>query len=151
MAQLRDCRSKPLPAMNKRSVDNGTMFEVVAEHLTEGKSVTVSVLGRSMRPFFSSGETITIHPIEECAMFEGSVIFARIGKRRYAVHRIMEIEGDKITMMGDGNVLGREVVHRNDIYGYVECSERHLRWAKVWRWLLPVRRYLIAIDRRVFK
>ncbi len=127
------------------------MFSVVAEELSSGRNVRVSVMGRSMRPFFSSGDTIELHPITEEALFVGSVIFAQARKNQYVVHRILEIDGDKITMMGDGNLVGKEYVTRQDVYGYVKCSKRHLRWARLWRRLLPIRRYLIAIDSRVFK
>ena len=136
---------------NKRSIDNGAMFSVVAEELASGHSVRVSVMGRSMRPFFSSGSTIELHPITDEAVFVGSVIFARVRDNHYAVHRIWAIDGDNVTMMGDGNPVGKEYITRQDIYGYVKCSARHLRWAKVWRALRPIRRYLLAIDRRIFK
>jgi hypothetical protein len=104
-----------------------------------------------MRPFFSSGQTIELHPIIPEALTVGSVIFAKAHKNQFVVHRIFAIEGDRITMMGDGNLVGKEYVTRGDVYGYVKCSARHLRWAKFWRKLMPIRRYLLAIDRRVFK
>ena len=131
-------------------MSNGQMFGIAAEELHEGRRVRISVMGRSMRPFFKSGQTIELHPINPEALFIGSVVLARIAPNRYAVHRILEINGENITLMGDGNVIGKEYVTLADIYGYVECSPRHLRWAAVWRWLQPIRRWLIAIDRRVF-
>lgn len=132
---------------NKRTMPNGTMFGLAAEELKAGRAVRISVMGRSMRPFFRSGQTIELKPIQPEALFVGSVIMARIAPERYAVHRILEIDGEHITMMGDGNIVGKERVHSTDIFGYVECTERHLRWARLWRRLLPLRRYLLAVDR----
>ena len=136
---------------DKRTMSNSAMFGIAAEELTAGRAVRISVMGRSMRPFFSSGQTIELKPIAPEALFVGSVVLARISAEQYAVHRILALDGERATLMGDGNIIGKEYVTLRDIYGYVECSPRHLRWAKVWRWLLPIRRYLIAIDRRVFR
>ena len=132
-------------------MSNSAMFGIAAEELTAGRAVRISVMGRSLRPFFSSGQTIELKPITPEALFIGSVVLARISAEQYAVHRILAIDGERVTLMGDGNIIGKEYVTRADIYGYVECSPRHLRWAKAWRALLPLRRYLIAIDRRVFR
>lgn len=123
------------------------MFAIVAEELQEGRNVRLSVLGRSMRPFFKSGETVELKPITPEALFIGNIVLAKVAPNIYVIHRIFEIDGDTITIMGDGNVRGKEVVQRKNIYGYIECSARQLYWARVWRRLLPVRRYLLAVDK----
>ncbi|MBQ8863935.1 MAG: S24/S26 family peptidase [Rikenellaceae bacterium] len=130
---------------DKRTMSNGQLFGIVAEELERGNSTKVSVLGRSMRPFFRSGQIIVLRPMIAEELRIGSVVLARIAPDHYAVHRIIEIDSKGVTLMGDGNVVGRERVRQEDIYGYVECSPRHRRWARLWRKLLPVRRYLLAI------
>ena len=60
-------------------------------------------------------------------------------------------------MMGDGNVSGTEVFRRGDVLGkviwIVREDGRHIKPVKgrLWRKLLPIRRYLLAVYRRVFK
>lgn len=81
----------------------------------------------------------------------------------FILHRLVAIEGEIFVFMGDGNCYGREKCQRSHIIGKVnavirengkevDCnsvSER--RKARIWRWLLPVRRYLLAIRRRLYE
>jgi hypothetical protein len=64
--------------------------------------------------------------------------------------------------MGDGNLIGRERCRREDVIGKavkimkkdreIDCqSPSHLRKAAIWRSLLPIRRYLLAIYRRLYR
>lgn len=132
---------------------NAEMFAIVAEQLQDGRNVKVSVLGRSMRPFYSSGRAIVLHPITPEAVRWGNVVLAKISSEpvHYAVHRIIAVEGERITLMGDGNPRGVEVVDRDEIYGYIEWRGVALFCARVWYWLRPVRWILIGVDRRLFK
>jgi len=82
----------------------------------------------------------------------------------YVMHRLFEIDGDKLTLMGDGNLAGKEHCLRSDVIavvkeilrnGALEKEGRKVRKVqpgkgRLWRMLLPFRRYLLAIYRRVF-
>ena len=80
---------------------------------------------------------------------------------RYVVHRIIKLDYDRVTLMGDGNVVGTEHCLIGDVKArvthVVDAKERthyiynkgRRRAAKVWYWLRPVRRYLLAIYRRL--
>lgn len=126
------------------------MFSQVAESLRDGNSVKISVLGMSMIPFYKSGETITLQPINENALKIGNVILAKIRNNHYAVHRIIKINNNTITMLGDGNITP-EIVDTNDIFGYIECNGWELKKAKIWYYLRPVRKYLLFIYKKVFR
>ena len=90
----------------------------------------------------------------------GDVVLAWVDGCRYVVHRIIRIDGDRITLMGDGNLttehcaLGdikarvTHVVDAKDKTHYLYNRWRMLG-AKVWYWLRPIRRYLLAIYRRL--
>lgn len=135
-------------ANSVRIVDNRELFSVVRDELLEGKSVRVAVRGQSMLPFFMSGSTIELRPIAKNDIRKYNVVLADAG-RSFVVHRIIEV-GDKcVTLLGDGNIIGTEVVERDKIYGIVDCSRLHIALAKLWVWLRPVRRYPLAILRRV--
>ena len=127
----------------------------------EGVSVTLPVNGRSMLPFIIGGrESVILQKPEKLKV--GDVVLASIPPHgRYVVHRIINISGDKVTLMGDGNLVGTEhctladvkakathVVdakeHRHYLYAPWRC-----RAAKAWWHLLPIRRYLLFIYKKV--
>ncbi len=130
------------------TVRNREIFSVVRDTLLDGKSVSVAVRGESMLPFFRSGSTITLRPVREGDIRKYNVVMADAGKS-FVVHRIVEVGDDYIVLFGDGNIRGTERVTREKIYGVVDCSALHLFFAKIWLWLRPVRRYPLAVFRRV--
>ena len=131
-----------------RSISNRELFSIVRDTLLEGKSVRISVNGESMLPFFRSGSTITLRPVKKEDIRKYNVVMADAG-HAFVVHRIIEVGDDMITLLGDGNYIGTERVSPDKIYGVVDCSALHLFFAKIWLWLRPVRRYPLAIFRRV--
>ena len=131
-----------------RTIANRELFAIVRDTLLEGKTVRVAVNGQSMLPFFRSGSTITLRPVREEDLRKYSVVMADAG-HAFVVHRIIEVGDDIITLLGDGNLRGTESVTRDKIYGIVECSATHLFFAKLWVWLRPVRRFPLAIFRRI--
>ena len=123
-------------------------------------SVTLPVNGNSMLPFIIGGkESVILQKPEQLKV--GDVVLAWADGYRYVVHRIIRIEGNHVILMGDGNLLGTENCTLNDIKAIathiVDNKERthylYNRWrksaAKMWFWLRPMRRYLLAIYRRL--
>ncbi len=131
-----------------RIIDNRELFSVVRDELLEGNTVRVAVRGQSMLPFFMSGSTIELRPVAYGDIRKYNVVLADAG-RSFVVHRIIAVDNERVTLLGDGNIIGTEVVEREKIYGIVDCSRLHIALAKVWVWLRPVRRYPLAILRRV--
>jgi hypothetical protein len=131
-----------------RSISNRELFSIVRDTLLEGKTVRVSVKGESMLPFFRSGSTITLRPIKEGDISKYNVVMADAG-HAFVVHRIIEVGEEFVTLLGDGNYAGTERVSRDKIYGVVDCSALHLFFAKIWLWMRPVRRYPLALFRRI--
>ena len=131
-----------------RIIDNRELFSVVRDELLEGNTVRVAVRGQSMLPFFMSGSTIELRPVAYGDIRKYNVVLADAG-RSFVVHRIIAVDNERVTLLGDGNIIGTEVVEREKIYGIVDCSQLHIALAKVWVWLRPVRRYPLAILRRV--
>lgn len=133
---------------NARTIANRELFSIVRDTLLEGSTVRIAVNGQSMLPFFRSGSTITLRPIEEGDIRKYNVVMADAGES-FVVHRIIEVSEEEVTLLGDGNYLGTERVARDKIYGIVDCSALHIFFAKIWLWMRPVRRYPLAIFRRV--
>ena len=133
---------------NCRTIANRELFAIVRDTLLEGSTVRVSVKGQSMLPFFRSGSTITLRPIKEGDIRKYNVVMAD-AENAFVVHRIIEVGEEFVTLLGDGNYLGTERVTRDKIYGVVDCSALHIFFAKIWLWMRPVRRFPLAIFRRV--
>jgi hypothetical protein len=81
----------------------------------------------------------------------------------YVLHRIIRVEGEEIWLRGDG-CLRRSVEHssRERVAGRavrfvrngreIDCySEGELRKLRLWNRLLPIRRYLLAVYRIVYR
>ena len=126
----------------------------------EGVNVTLPVNGNSMLPFIIGGKESVILHSQGGIVDVGDVVLAWVDGCRYVVHRIIHIDGDRITLMGDGN-LTTEHCALGDIKArvthVVDAKDKthylYNRWrmfgAKVWYWLRPIRRYLLAIYRRL--
>lgn len=134
--------------MQIKNVDNSTTFSIVRDILLEGQNVTVAVNGQSMLPFFRSGSTVTLRPISEEDFKKYAVVFADAGGR-FVIHRIIAIDGEMVTLLGDGNIYGTETMPKSKVYGAIDCSAIHIFFAKIWLWMRPVRRFPLAIFRRV--
>ena len=133
---------------NTRTIANRELFGIVRDTLLEGNTVRIAVNGQSMLPFFRSGSTITLRPVREEDIRKYSVVMADAGDA-FVVHRIIEVGEQEVVLLGDGNYIGTERISRDKIYGVVDCSALHIFFAKIWLWLRPVRRYPLAIFRRI--
>ena len=131
-----------------RLIPNVELFSAARDVLLEGKKVRIAVKGESMLPFFRSGSTIILRPVREEDIRKYNVVMADAG-RSFVVHRIIRVGKKEVILFGDGNIKGVERVARDRIYGVVDCSKLHIFFAKIWLWLRPVRRFPLAIFRRV--
>ncbi len=134
--------------MKTREAGNREMFSVVRDLLLDGSPVKVAVKGQSMLPFFTSGSAVLLRPIKEEDFRKYNVVLADAG-RSFVIHRIIALDGDNVTLLGDGNYIGTETMTRDKVYGIVDCSHLHIALAKVWLWLRPVRRYPLWLFRRI--
>ncbi len=133
-----------------RLIPNVELFSAARDVLLEGKSVRIAVNGESMLPFFRSGSTITLRPLQEGDIRKYNVVMADAG-HAFVVHRIIEVNEKNVLLFGDGNIKRGERVALDKVYGVVDCSRIHIFFAKIWLWMLPIRRYPLAIFRRVMR
>ena len=136
------------------------IIEEACRLVREGVNVTLPVTGQSMLPFIIGGkESVILH--RPGLIDVGDVVLAWVDGSRYVVHRIIKLDYDRVTLMGDGNVKGTEHCLLKDVKArvthVVDAKDRthylYNRWrmlgAKVWYLLRPIRRYILAIYRRV--
>lgn len=128
--------------------------------LEAGNTVTLQLYGNSMLPFLHDGRDKALLKRAESPRV-GEPVLAEIEPKRYVLHRIVAIEGDAVTLLGDGN-LTPEHCHLQDIkasvIGFYRKGRREIdliegrkwqRYSAVWMTLSPIRRYLLAIYRRI--
>ena len=126
----------------------------------EGVSVTFPVKGYSMLPFIIGGRESVILQKPQVVRL-GDVVLAWVDDCRYVVHRVIGIEGERVILMGDGNIVGVE----HCLLGDVKALATHVvdakgrkhdlyapwrqRASRLWWQMRPVRRYVLAIYRRL--
>ncbi len=137
----------------RMEVPNAVLFAQVRDALSSGCTATINVKGYSMRPFLEHcRDRVTLAPVVQLAV--GDAVLAEVSKDFYVLHRIIHIGGEHLTLMGDGNLKGVEHCRIGDVVGVVvQYHYPHRivkadapglrRRIKVWRRLLPVRRYLL--------
>ena len=75
---------------------------VIAElEAVEGKTVTLPLRGRSMRPFLEDGRDKALLTATKDIKI-GDAVLAEISKGHFVLHRIVDIDGDQVTLRGDG-------------------------------------------------
>ena len=98
-------------------------------------------------------QSCQVSSVEECKKIYGLGVDCE--------YRIISVEGDVVTLMGDGNIAGVERCRIGDIKAvalqiltprkHIDCMSRsHLRLAAIWKSMLPVRRWVLAVYRRIF-
>lgn len=134
---------------------NALLLGEVARLLTEGRDVVLVPKGRSMLPFIRGGtDKVLLRKPLATALSVGDIVLARIDEGQYVMHRIIAIADERITLMGDGNLHGTEVVERNDVAGKVveiiTPKGQHCKPSSGWLWrkLLPIRKYLLKVYRK---
>lgn len=123
------------------------------ESLKEGKVVAIVPQGISMLPFIKGGES-RVYLLKKEKVAVGDIVLADY-QGRHLLHRVYAIDGERITLMGDGNLEGTELVTASEILGtvieIVSSDGRHHKPKKAWLWrkLLPIRRYLLKVHRKI--
>ena len=131
--------------------------------IEEGRRVVVRVKGNSMLPFLKGNrDSVELEKSKDLKC--GDIVLACMDGDRFVLHRIIKIDGEHIVLMGDGNLKGCEHCRISEIkakavnlikpakggYKKISCTDRtHMRKAYLWKKLLPVRRYILAIYKRI--
>ena len=139
--------------MDKRVLPNEILLGEVAAILREGREAVITPTGNSMLPFIRGGrDRVVLRKQDEIAV--GDIVLMYTGGR-HILHRIIEIDGERVTLMGDGNLKSVEHGTRADIIGTVteiiRPDGRSIQpgTGRFWRTLKPFRRYILFIYRRL--
>lgn len=140
---------------------NAELLPEVIRLMDEGHTVTINLRGFSMRPFLENDrDKALLTKAKE--IHKGDVVLAETAPKHYVLHRIINIDGDHITLRGDGNLL-EEHCRREDVKGFAigfyrkgrktidkTNSFKWLLYSQLWTSLYPIRRYLLAAYRHIW-
>ena len=117
--------------------------------------------GNSMNPFLvDRSDSIVLGPYTDNDLQLYTVVLARDTNGRIVFHRITRRNGKELTLQGDGNIRITEQTSVDDVMGIMIAAIRKekeypcngriwQRYSFWWLKLTPVRRWLLAIFRRI--
>ena len=133
---------------------NEILIPEIGRLLAEGYEVRFTPSGVSMRPFIEGGkDTVVLKRKSEVRV--GDICLCRVGER-FVLHRVITVENERITMQGDGNLVGTESCSAEDVLGTViriespHGKEKKLTDGRVWYRLKPLRRILLKVYRHSY-
>lgn len=145
---------RPPQTIDNKVIPNEDFFDLVDQLIKEGRKVVITPKGNSMMPFIRNGrDEVTLESLSRPAEV-GDIILARIGSN-YVMHRVFAVDGDAITLMGDGNLSGKEYCGHADVIGIVTGISKDGGEpvppvkGKLWRMLRPIRRFILVVYRKV--
>jgi len=142
----------------KQTVQNDALAPLIQEKLRMGSEVSFTVVGESMRPFFVDKETVVT--LKQFPSYKrGDICLAMSSHQKLILHRIIKIRGTEVILRGDA-LKTKEVLVRDAVLGKViryqtnqktvETNSHHFRFHSfLWSLCYPVKRYVLAIIRRV--
>ena len=143
-----------------KTLANNIVIKDAIALVREGRRVVLPVKGFSMNPFIIGDRESVELVSPQRSLKVGDVVLAWVNGKSYVVHRIIGIDGDKVTLMGDGNIAGVEHCTTDEVAAVAEYvvapngkrrylyTDGRMRFARLWGRLLPVRRWILAIYRR---
>lgn len=149
---------------NTLYLKNSEFLPHVIELANAGHEVKIPLRGVSMRPFLEDhrDNAVMIRIARELKV--GDVVLAETLPGTYVLHRIISINGDRVVTLGDGNLLIDRPMTRSDVKLLVKGFYRkgsdkfdsvdslYFRtYSWCWMKLRPLRRYLLAVWRRLPK
>ena len=131
---------------------NEIFIPEIARLVAEGKQVVFTPTGVSMRPYIEGGvDSVTLVLPDDLQV--GDIVLAEVAPQHYVLHRIYALQGDAVTLMGDGNLQGTEHCTRSNVLAKVSAirspkgRNKPLTRARLWRHILRTRRLWLKIYR----
>lgn len=141
--------------------DKAMMMEEIRSLISEGRTVSLTVKGHSMNPFLvNMRDQMTLGPWKDEDIRKGCVALVRDIRGNYLIHRIIRKEGDKVILLGDGNLGFTETAETKHIIGIMySITRKGKTWSSdsfvwktysvIWMLLTPVRKWPLALYRKL--
>ena len=138
------------------NIPNPLFFKEVKAQLDQGKKVKIRVRGSSMLPFLRDNDEALLIPPTTDKIKKGTPIIADTEELGIVLHRIYNIEDNRITLLGDGNTNQFEHTTIDKIIAIVSHFYRGkhtLRTdsltmqiaGRIWMAAHPWRRYIVLL------
>ena len=121
-------------------IPNNIFFAEIQAQIQQGKKVKIRVRGYSMMPFIRNNDEALLIPPTPEHIKKGTPVVALTDEMGIVLHRIYHIEGNRITLLGDGNVNQFEHTSPDRIIATVSHYYRGKHTIKVNSWYM----YLIG-------
>ena len=142
------------------SISNNRFFAEVDALIKHGKSVRLKARGNSMLPLLRSGDEVLLVPPTSDNVKLWMPVLAHTDEKGIVLHRIVKIDGAKITLAGDGNVIQFEHTVPERIIAVathyyrgkksLQTDTRAMRlFASLWYWALPCRRIVVKAGSKI--
>ena len=125
---------------NSIYIPNQLFFAEVQAQIQQGKKVKIRVRGNSMLPFIRNNDEALLIPPTPEHIKKGTPVVAQTDEMGIVLHRIYHIEGNRITLLGDGNVNQFEHTSPDRIIATVSHYYRGKHTIKINSWYM----YLIG-------
>lgn len=149
--------------MEKKKVRLSQMLPMMEETLRSGGTVKLPITGTSMLPLLVAGrDTVTLSPIgERLSVFD--IPLYRRDDGAFVLHRIIEVSEDNTyTMCGDNQWVLERGIRDDQLIGVVTqiirdgktfsvTDKKYQRYVRVWRRLMPVRKYIVKVRGKLSK
>lgn len=141
----------------KRKIQNDVLFSNVQALFEQGCSVKLTVIGFSMTPFLlNNRDKFILSPLKDKKLKKGMILLVQLPDKKFVLHRLIKLDGNQLTLMGDGNCDIYEIVSADAIIGFVESVVRKGKiigydsfywrfFSYFWSLLLPIRKPLLKL------
>lgn len=148
-------------APQTHTVPNDVLLPEVGRLVAQGRSVTLPVKGNSMNPFLVDGrDQVVLSPFRDTDLRPGAVVLALDTEGRFVLHRIVARCDKRLLLRGDGNLQQTETTDTDHVLALMSIARRkgvgypvtRCVWriySRLWIWLFPLRRWLLALFRRL--
>lgn len=142
-------------------LSNAEFLPEIVKLMDEGHTVTLRLRGFSMRPFLEDNRDKALMT-KATNPKVGDPVLAEVDPKHFVLHRIIAIDGDHVTLRGDGNLNDEHCTLadvKGTVIGFYRKGRTTLDRPDGWKWrtysffwmrLYPVRRYLLAFYRRIW-
>lgn len=141
--------------MKKAILDEQAPAEL-RKWIEDGRIVIINPKGISMLPFIREGKD-KVMLSKPGQLKKGDIVLVSLNQR-YLMHRIYSIDDNDLTLMGDGNLKGKnEYCKKSDVIGLVteiiNSKGRHRKPGKAWLWrhTLWLRKYQLKAYRKYLR
>lgn len=143
-------------------IPNELFFAEVKAQIEQGKKVRIRVRGNSMLPFLRNNDEALLIPPTQEHIRKGTPVVAATDELGIVLHRIVKVEGERITLLGDGNIRQYEHTSPERIIAVVShfyrgthtlrTDSRMMRTA-AWLWMHahPWRRKVLTVAWKIKK